>query len=355
MIPHEKLKAVRTIISHAHCSDGLASAILLKDAYTQRGLSPEVRFMQHGTEEYRTLKPSADLLFCDFFPYVPEIEVDRRKVHDPEKLRAWAESGAIVLDHHKGSQAIVAAFRENGVFADEMKEPGVSGAFLAFREVWLPFYRQPLPLEFRDNDEILFARDFAVIAGIRDTWQNHHPLWRKSCIQNEILRFYPSADWLDKPLPFHPGNHGFWKERLELGDLLWTKHEKGIKRCIEKAWRFTSTKGTRVLVFDGCRSVSDVAEEVDQDFDLVMAFDYEVEYPKETPNVGGVRKIIYSIRSHTTFDCLAFAKTFPGGGGHTKSSGFNINLELGSDAGSRYARHYDPYSLAEALVNKYEG
>lgn len=86
-----------------------------------------------------------------------------------------------------------------------------------------------------------------------------------------------------------------------------------------------------------------------------MGFDYEV----ETPANGGPpnRKVIYSNRSHTTFDCKAFAKAF-GGGGHTKAAGFNVTLESPSvpyTMGIKTLAHNtNPYSLAEALVQLHE-
>ena len=398
MIDIEKLRAVKTIIVHDNCSDGLMSALLLKDAYAQCGLTPELRFVQYGTEAYKALTPAPNTLFCDFSPFVPEVEIEvepgvKKKVPDPEKLRAWVDSGTLILDHHKGAEAVVRAFGEHGVFGDESKHPGVSGAWLAFREVWVPFYKggakeawaeritsfaEEEPLLIRaetveelakqldddlagrkdahddvvigQDEEVGWARNLAALAGIRDTWQNKHERWREACILNEVLRFYPNEEWLEKVLPFHPGNRGFWNERLKLGNLLWSKHEKGIKKCIEKSWRFTSARGTKVLVFEGVRSSSDVAEEVDTEVDLVMAFDYEVETPKD----GGApqRKIIYSTRSHTSFDCKDFAKRF-GGGGHTKAAGFNIVLDPQTELSS-YARSQDPYTLAETLVRIHE-
>jgi len=66
----QQLHAVKTIIVHDNCSDGLMSAILLKDAYSQRGRTPELKFVQYGTEDYKKLEPAPNLLFCDFSPYI---------------------------------------------------------------------------------------------------------------------------------------------------------------------------------------------------------------------------------------------------------------------------------------------
>ncbi len=403
----DQLKAVKTIITHDNCGDGLMSAILLKDAYSQVGLTPDIKFVQYGTETYRRLEPGPNQLFCDFSPFIPDIEVAGQKVPDPEKLKPWVDSGALILDHHKGAKLAVKGFGENGIFADETAEPGVAGAVLAFKYVWLPFYtlgqrtgivdflgkgEEPvlqaantveelatqLENDLKGNvdahdkaildmeGEIAWARNLATLVGIRDTWQNHNPRWREACCLGEVLKFYPNEDWLatesGRVLPFHPGNRGFWNERLKLGNLLWTKHEKSIQKCIDKSWRFTSQKGTRVVVFEGVRQSSDVAESLDKQVDLIMAFDYECETPKE----GGPTavKIIFSTRSHTSFNCMAFAKTL-GGGGHTKAAGFNVPFHREAfdvEAVSKAAHHascaaaiLNPYALAEVLVDKYEG
>ena len=76
-------------------------------------------------------------------------------------------AGAIVLDHHKSTKHIVLEFGENGVYADEKTEPGVSGAVLAFREVWKPIEAEAA----KDTDVVSvtheYIRNFARLAGIR--------------------------------------------------------------------------------------------------------------------------------------------------------------------------------------------
>jgi hypothetical protein len=356
MISTEKLKSVKTIFVHDTCSDGLMSALLLKDAYAAIGMRPQIRFLQYLTDETKTLEPGPGMLFCDFSPHIRTVkdssgafqvdEVDR------SLLQRWVDSGTIVLDHHKGSKAIVQAFGENGVYGDEETHPGVSGASLAFREVWCPFHEvyeteaehRPTPDVF--TTEISVASYLSILAGIRDTWQNKSPLWRDAQILHEVLRFYPDADWLEKNQLFSPLSRDFWAERFKMGDLLLAKHEKGIKKCIEKAWRFTTVKGTRVVVFEGVRSASDSAEVIDTDADLIIAFDYEVETFKDGTRS---KKVIFSTRSHTTFNCLDFAKE-NGGGGHTKAAGFSKNFD--SNIPAPYS--LNPYTLAEVLVELHE-
>ena len=94
MIPIEKLKQVRVIITHANCPDGIASAILLHDALPEAG----IRFLTHRTKEYRELPAHAGMLFCDIAP-------------PSERVELFRALGAIVLDHHKSAEALVKRFR----------------------------------------------------------------------------------------------------------------------------------------------------------------------------------------------------------------------------------------------------
>ncbi len=119
MIDVEKLSAVRRVIVHANCADGMASAMILHDALPDA----EVVFLQHGTAEFLSLPATTGMLFCDISP-------------PADRVAEFVGVGAIVLDHHKTVRDVVEAFGDCGVFADETKEPGVSGALLAYREVW---------------------------------------------------------------------------------------------------------------------------------------------------------------------------------------------------------------------------
>lgn len=87
------------------------------------------------------------MLFCDIAP-------------PAERAHEFLPRVPVVLDHHKGAEHLVKTFTHH-VFADEKLEPGVSGAVLAYREVWKPLK----PLGFTT------AADFARLAGVCDTWQ----------------------------------------------------------------------------------------------------------------------------------------------------------------------------------------
>ena len=344
-ISFEQLKAVKTIICHDNCSDGLMSALLLHDALPDA----EVRFLQYGSEPYKTLEPSPGMLFADFSPFVPSEEVDvggiRRRVYNQEILDKWSKSDIIVLDHHDGAKEVVAAFGDRGIFADAHTEPGVSGALLAFTHVWDPIMKVNHDAEYQNERER--AMTFAKAVGVRDTWQRHHSGWEAACELNSVLAFYPKEDWMAMKHPFTAGLQGVWEERLKLGAFLWAKHNNTGAKVAEKALRWTSDSGVRAAIFPGIRMTSDVAEYLDKEVDLIMGFDYEVEKLQD----GGVNlKIIFSTRSHTGFDCAAFAKGY-GGGGHKAAAGFSIPLRSANPMADM-ARSMDPFALAQTLLVK---
>src|SRR5690606_11394183 len=102
----KKLSNVKKIITHGNgCPDGKASAMLLNKAYG--GLIP-IEFISHGSAEYYNLIPEEGMLFCDFSP-------------PSDSWEYFLSAGAIVLDHHKGTEGIVKHFVNKGlgVFADE--------------------------------------------------------------------------------------------------------------------------------------------------------------------------------------------------------------------------------------------
>jgi len=283
----EKLQAVRVIVSHAECPDGIASAMILRDVLP----AAEVVMIHHGSEGHRDLLAVPGMLFCDMSP-------PRARVQE------FVDAGAIVLDHHRTARDIVEAFGEHGVFADEMQYPGVSGALIAFTYVWRP-------LAWRADDVMIAqVREFARIVGVRDTWQRDSPDWRRACEQAEMLLFFP--DWLILPtFTREAGNIS----RMTVGRYLVAKHEVRVKQKVERAYRFTSSHGTRVLVFEGLSYASDAAELVGQDADLVVGFSFD--------SRGTDQVLNFSTRSHTSFDCAAFCAA-NGGGGHKFAAGFDV-------------------------------
>jgi oligoribonuclease NrnB/cAMP/cGMP phosphodiesterase (DHH superfamily) len=291
MISLDKLDAVTTLIVHDNCPDGLASAMILHDALPKA----EIVFMRHMSPELAALEPKPGMLFCDFTPHA-------------DQAQKFVDAGAIVLDHHKSSEATIKSFGENSVYADEALEPGVSGAVLAFREVWRPMCR--LAGRTRPTAYEKLIEDFATLAGIRDTWQRRSPRWLEACAQAEALLFWPREKWLKCDAID-------WSDLAEIGPVLVQKQQAKVESIVARAYRYTTPVGTRVVVFQGLTTTSDAAELLGEDADLVIGFSCQFD--------GENHKLAFSTRSHTTFDCAKFAKVF-GGGGHTKAAGFNRTM-----------------------------
>lgn len=315
MIPLDLLKSVKTFVVHSHCPDGLASAVILDDALPDR----KIVFVTYGSPELAALQPEEGMLFCDFCP-------------PPDRALSFATLGAIVLDHHRTAKDAVRLFGHHA-FGDEKEDPGVCGAVLAYRHVWLPL-REAGQIEAPlDTDHQKRVEEFATLAGIRDTWQRQSSLWEVACCQAESLRFFPEGMWLGKGI-LRDGVA--YQSRLDVGTIGFKKYGDKIKRGVDKSWRHTTTKGTRLVVLQNTAYSSDAAELIGDDADLIIGFGYIFE--------EGVKRLILSTRSHTTFDCSSFAKSH-GGGGHTKAAGCSVIIQ---------DQDPNPYEAIRLLVETYE-
>lgn len=315
-IPIEKLQAVKNVVVHEACPDGLASAMILRACYPTAG----IKFVQYDTRAHKELEAQPNTIFADFSPH-------------PDRVDDFKRVESIVLDHHQTQKGVVASFGELGVFGDEATEPGVSGAVLTFREVWLPLigngYDDGVMATMPTAKERQTILDFATLAGIRDTWQTKSPRWQESCEQAAAMFFWPP----DVLLPVPPDK---WEEKLSLGPLLLEKQLKRSKRNADNSFRFTTTKGTRVAVFEGTTSASDAAEYLGETVDLAVGFDIFMQ--------DGKPVMLWSIRSHTNFDCGTFCKAH-GGGGHLRAAGFKLVLQPDDP---------NPFYLAKRVIEAYE-
>ena len=147
----EAILGAKKLITHANCMDGLATAMIVRDALPDI----PIEFVQYNTPEYLALKPEPGVIFCDVVPAQGK----------PDEVSAWAAAGAVMLDHHKENRDIVEACGALGVFADEKTEPGVSGAVLAQRHVWTAV------LGTEPSERERLVHEFARLVGTRDTWQ----------------------------------------------------------------------------------------------------------------------------------------------------------------------------------------
>lgn len=277
-IPMASVAALEKIVVHANCPDGIASAIILRHALP--GLP--VEFVQHGTPEHN--QEPCRALFCDFSP-------------PADRAQAWADAGAIVLDHHATARPVVELFKNAGVFADEATDPGVSGALLA------------LLLAERLGRSTHPMLEFAELVGVRDTWQRQSPSWEDACHLSSALTFFGADFWLKRGLPDH--------DHVEAGRVV---YERRLKKAAETAAALQpqTFRGVRFGLFNDSteKLTSDVGEAArasGRDLDFVAGY-----------FVTADEMLVVSMRSVADgFDVGAIAKA-NGGGGHTKAAGFQV-------------------------------
>lgn len=325
MIELELLRNVNHIVTHENCADGTSSAMILRDVLPKA----KVTFCQYSTKLHDQIPAEPGMLFCDFSPPV-------------RRVQEFLDVKTIVLDHHGGpAKESTLAFVEKGLgaFADEKTDPGVSGAMLAYREVWQPLATNELEaraLGLLRGQDLVEARrldlieGLATLAGIRDTWQKQSPDWDLACATAEATRWWP-WDVVEKTS---------WKnweaELFKIGPLLMARNMRTVDKCIEGAFRFTTGKGRKVTVFEGLKPSSDAAEKLGETNDLTIGLGFLVE--DSTP------KMIFSTRGRGTFHCRNLAMAH-GGGGHVKAAGFSVLLQPSSP---------QPYELARQLLERYE-
>lgn len=299
IMPIGDLAAVKKIIVHANCPDGIASAILLHDALPNAKIEP----VRHGTDHYHKLAAEPGLLFCDIAP-------------PADRVQEFVDVGSIVLDHHKSARSVVEAMGSRGVFADESKEPGVSGAMLAFREVWYRVVSSDLRVSAQRFGN---ARRFAELAGIRDTFvRGDAEKWREACAQAEMLLFYPTSDWLSVDDPFSYEREAWWQERMKLGHFLLERNEQKTRDTIRESFRGKTAFGHRYLICQNVGPTTDVGATTEGEVDIVIGFRYYVD--------NGTAKFQLSARSQGVVDVGAIAKRY-GGGGHTNAAGWTVPFD----------------------------
>jgi len=335
MISIDKLKNVKRLITHANCPDGIASALIVKDALPD----VEVLFVKHGTEQHRTLEPRPGDLFCDFSPHIKSWDASREGEDDcvrhPLQLKHWLEAGTIVLDHHPTQRDVTMLFVKAGLGAYGENDKNECGAWLAYEHVWRPIKLGHGPFNPHDDGESV--KRFAELASVRDTWKKDDPRWQGACEQAEELMFWGFEN-LDLDSITHPA-------AISLGTVLFQKKLDHARSAINESWRFQTPKGTRVIVFQGVTPTSDAAEILEKDAngsysknaDIVAGFHYRVD--------AGKLQLTFSTRSHTGYDVGAFRKS-RGGGGHTAAAGFTLEESVTNSA--------NPYAVFEMVLMEWE-
>ena len=313
-IPRKALEGVQTIVSHVGCPDGTVSALLLSDALPKA----EVKMVGHA--ELEALPASPGMLFCDIAPTA-------------DRAQEFVDAGAIVLDHHAGTEKIVRAFGELGRYADAETEPGVSGAVLAFEEVWKPMRDGRLGELPILAGGVAGVKRLATLTGIRDTWIDTAPEWRAACIQHQTLTFGPQERWLKLGL----GDALVEIARLDwLGQIRVEQGEESVAKVINGgSQKSVTSRGAILRVFPGAYVASGVAGAAD-DTDLCIGFTFGFDQH------GGFMNC--ALRSEGKYDCLALATMF-GGGGHKNAAGFRFRVK---------GRDMHPFGLIPSLVDGFE-
>ena len=296
MISIERLKKVTRVVTHDNCADGTTSAMILKLALPDAS----VEFVQYGSDAREKMVAEPGMLFCDMSP--PESRADD-----------FLAVEAIVLDHHAKCKDTVLRFVERGLgaFGDEIENPGVGGALLAFWYVW-----EPLVSAGRITEDWMRVEDLVTLAGIRDTWQTQDPRWIESQQLASAIRFW-GPDTLIGTTP------DSWESMLTLVGA--REYERRLELCtqsLEGSARITTRRGLQVVAFNSIVPTSDASEMFRERPELAggpadVVAGYAV-------FVGDGRlKIVYSLRAASEWDVGAFCKA-QGGGGHTKAAGFHI-------------------------------
>lgn len=328
-----KLPHVRKCVSHAGCPDGIASAMLVKNALPD----VEVLFLTHNSDEHRALRAEPGMLFTDFTPFVDQSdnpsadEVARR-------CAPFLDAGAIVLDHHKHQRSVVEAFGENGVFADETSEPGVAGAELAYRHVWLPLHERESRRLQRDfvteqSRQVAWgalegvrarAAELARLASLRDTWQVTHPDWIEATALSAALRFFPSGYWMQRARVI-----GLSPEEMMVGRVaVWQERERLLRQQDDVAFFYVGrssgeadgAEGARITIaLINTRRAEDLAEHLRETGVANVLVGYQFK---------GEDKLVLSLRSDSTLDAGLLAKS-AGGGGHSRAAGCTLQLPIG--------------------------
>lgn len=282
------------LITHANCADGLATAMIVRDALPEI----EIVFAQYGTPSLDDLPATTGLLFCDITP-------------PRERIAEFVDAGAIVLDHHAGQRDIVEAFGVRGVFADEKTAPGVSGAMLAYEHVWRP-------LECRNDPDV---HQLARLTGIRDTWQRDSPSWELACDLQAALLGMPEQWWTG------PGaiSRALSDGALELGRMRRSERREKVERIARAGTLALEDRaGRRWAAFpDGGALTSDVAEALRESGAAHVTCGW---FQRVSDAKVGALETVLSLRSDGSLDVAALCRGF-GGGGHTRAAGCRMPLE----------------------------
>lgn len=350
MVSIQALLKVSTVYVHKDCGDGLAAAMIIQDAYRMAGKTVVIKFVAHNTKAqdgYVTDicgDPTCEFaLYCDITPSRDSVQT------------YGAPDNVIVLDHHLEQKDVTESFKHH-VFAHEEKEPGVSGAVLAFREVWEPINKHVGAEDFLFGNRVQFTRAFATDVGARDTGQKKNPRFMRGQWTNAMLMSKPPAYWLaprgtsEFGDPQIPEPYLFDAE-VRQGQLLFELRQEAVQEAIKQCL-VMEVDGAVLMVFQECaagpRLTTDVAWSLQEGVGiqpkpkrgvLLAGFSYVMS--------EGQPLLVYSLRSVDGFDVGKLAKV-NGGGGHSKAGGFSVRIRR-----EGAIVNLDPYETMRERVERF--
>ena len=181
--------------------------------------------------------------------------------------------------------------------------PGVSGAVLAFREVYLPWAKENNVSE----EEIDKLSKFVTLVGIRDCWLENDYYFRDACEQSSMMHFYDEQYLLDQG--------EIYESDLKLGKYLYKRTLAKAKETAEK--KLIVRDKIAVMCGTDTSDVAGIAADI-HGIDILAGFKIVIE--------EGKAKVIVSMRSRGETDVGVIAKA-NGGGGHKHAAGFSFNLD----------------------------
>lgn len=305
---------IKKIITHKNCPDGQASAYILYQVFNDA----EFLFVNHNTKEYNNIAAEPGLLFCDISP-------------PKERVKEFLQVKSIVLDHHATAKPIVDLFVEAGLgkFGDEKKNPGISGAMLAYmfiKQNGLADIFTAGDLSFEDIDNL---KNIARLIGIRDTWQRTSPDWEEACSISSAMLFFPFEN-ITKEFP-----EQLFKKLSTIGNILYNNKITKAKEELKNSILYINNKGLKARIISGNSLSSDVSD-LDNEADIIVSFQYKV--------IDQIPNMILSLRSRSNFNVDKLAISL-GGGGHTKAAGATLILEDNS---------LQPYTVIKNILEKFE-
>jgi nanoRNase/pAp phosphatase (c-di-AMP/oligoRNAs hydrolase) len=317
-----QIDRVKRLLTHKGCSDGIASALIVQNAFVNRPV--EVVWLTPGTDRHRKIDVRENDLYCDLSPAAEIADLAR-------------EAGTIVLDHHETARNLVLSFGEKGRFASVKEMPGISGAMLAFLYVWTPLkmliHQDGIGTMLRERTHLECdlewrrIHELALMIGIRDTWQRDHFHWKEACAFHEAL-LHHGSDLLTKHVSLISGEYS---RRMLEGASLLAEKERRLKEVMGSAYKIILYNVT-ITITPYYALASDLFDIADSD--LVIGFEWIVQ------NNEPVMKV--TLRSHVV-DTSAISIQY-GGGGHKNSSGFVL---------ARSAVSADPFRAIEQILLKH--